>query len=164
VHGTPHITESSHRSGIYQSKSTQVRPFTLEKCIVPQYITFSIGYNVSLIPNSQITLTGGFYRCSTASVSATASEIIAVDDLYYNNKLNPGLAIFMLFSSQLLGYGFAGYELETILYHTLIHARSFLREFLVFPTLTWWPTIITTANVRGSVFYVVVCDSHASSG
>ncbi|KAF8488522.1 OPT oligopeptide transporter protein-domain-containing protein [Gautieria morchelliformis] len=75
--------------------------------------------------------TGLVIMCSTASVSATASEIIAVDDLYYNNKLNPGLAIFMLFSSQLLGYGFAG----------------FLREFLVFPTMTWWPTIITTANV-----------------
>ncbi|KAF8579002.1 OPT superfamily oligopeptide transporter [Ramaria rubella] len=69
--------------------------------------------------------------CSTASVSATASEIIAVDDLYYGKKLNAGLAIFMLFSSQLLGYGFAG----------------FLREFLVFPTMTWWPSIVTTANV-----------------
>jgi hypothetical protein len=49
-----------------------------------------------------------YYRCSTASVSATASEIIAVDDLYYNKQLNAGLAIFMLFASQLLGYGFAG--------------------------------------------------------
>ena len=42
-------------------------------------------------------------------MSATASEIIAVDDLFYNKKLNAGLAIFMLLASQLLGYGFAGY-------------------------------------------------------
>ena len=42
-------------------------------------------------------------------MSAQASEIIAVDDLYYNNKLNPALAIFTLLASQLLGYGFAGY-------------------------------------------------------
>ena len=48
-------------------------------------------------------------RCSTASVSAQASEIIAVDDLYYNNKLNPALAIFTHFACQLLGYGFARY-------------------------------------------------------
>ncbi|KAF8516700.1 OPT superfamily oligopeptide transporter [Hysterangium stoloniferum] len=81
--------------------------------------------------------TGCFYRCSTASVSATASEIIAVDDLYYNKQLNAGLAIFMLFASQLLGYGFAG----------------FLREFLVFPTTTWWPSIITTANVFQALHY-----------
>ena len=38
----------------------------------------------------------------------TASELIAVDDLFYNKALNPALAIFMLLSSQLLGYGFAG--------------------------------------------------------
>ncbi|KAI0312705.1 OPT oligopeptide transporter protein-domain-containing protein [Amylostereum chailletii] len=64
--------------------------------------------------------------CSTASVSSQASEIIAVDDLYYNNKLNPALAIFTLLASQLLGYGFAG----------------ILRDFL-----TWWPTVIVSANV-----------------
>ncbi|THH13998.1 hypothetical protein EW146_g6285 [Bondarzewia mesenterica] len=75
--------------------------------------------------------------CSTASVSATASEIIAVDDLYYNNKLNPGLAIFMLLASQLIGYGFSG----------------ILREYLVYPTLTWWPTIITSANVFQALHY-----------
>ncbi|KDQ54237.1 hypothetical protein JAAARDRAFT_402902 [Jaapia argillacea MUCL 33604] len=74
---------------------------------------------------------------STAAVSATASEIIAVDNLYYNNVLNPALAIFMLFSSQLLGYGFAG----------------ILREFLVFPTQTWWPTVITSANVFQALHY-----------
>ncbi|KAI0046405.1 OPT superfamily oligopeptide transporter [Auriscalpium vulgare] len=75
--------------------------------------------------------------CSTASVSSTASEIVAVDNLYYNNKLNAGLAIFTLLSSQLLGYGFAG----------------ILRDFLVYPTETWWPTIITSANVFQALHY-----------
>lgn len=75
--------------------------------------------------------------CSTASVSATASEIIAVEDLYYNKKLNPALAIFMLFATQLLGYGFAGV----------------LRDFLVFPTATWWPTSITSANVLQALHF-----------
>ncbi|KIJ29321.1 hypothetical protein M422DRAFT_269273 [Sphaerobolus stellatus SS14] len=81
--------------------------------------------------------TGLIIMCSTASVSATASEIIAVDDLFYNKQLNAGLAIFMLLASQLLGYGFAG----------------FLREFLVFPTETWWPSIVTTANVFQALHY-----------
>jgi hypothetical protein len=51
-------------------------------------------------------------RASTASVSATASEIIAVDDLYYNNTMNAGIAIFTILASQLLGYGFAGSEVQ----------------------------------------------------
>ncbi|TFY56328.1 hypothetical protein EVG20_g8969 [Dentipellis fragilis] len=75
--------------------------------------------------------------CSTASVSSQASEIVAVDDLYYNNKLNPGLAIFTILASQLLGYGFSG----------------ILREFLVYPTKTWWPTVITSANVLQALHF-----------
>ncbi|KAF8516699.1 hypothetical protein BU17DRAFT_67315 [Hysterangium stoloniferum] len=72
------------------------------------------------------------YRCFTTSVSTRSSEVIAVDGLYYNKQLNPVLAIFMGFASQLVGYGFG----------------NFLREFLVFPAVTWWPNIVTTANVR----------------
>ncbi|KAF5343398.1 hypothetical protein D9757_013809 [Collybiopsis confluens] len=45
---------------------------------------------------------------STASSSATAIQVISVQDLYYNNKLNPGVAIFTLLASQLVGYSFAG--------------------------------------------------------
>ncbi|KAI0266258.1 OPT superfamily oligopeptide transporter [Gloeopeniophorella convolvens] len=75
--------------------------------------------------------------CSTASVSAQASEIVAVDNLYYNNVLSPALAIFTLLSSQLLGYGFAG----------------ILRDFLVYPTEVWWPSIVTSANVFQALHY-----------
>ncbi|KAI0707763.1 OPT oligopeptide transporter [Earliella scabrosa] len=68
---------------------------------------------------------------STAAVSATAIQVISVQDLYYDNKLNPGLAIFTLIGSQLLGYGYAG----------------LLQDMLVKPTKCFWPTTISTANL-----------------
>ncbi|EJF61684.1 OPT oligopeptide transporter [Dichomitus squalens LYAD-421 SS1] len=68
---------------------------------------------------------------STAAVSATAIQVISVQDLYYNRTLNPGLAIFTLIGSQLLGYGYAG----------------LLQDMLVKPTKCFWPTTISTANL-----------------
>ncbi|KIK64985.1 hypothetical protein GYMLUDRAFT_240324 [Collybiopsis luxurians FD-317 M1] len=68
---------------------------------------------------------------STASSSATAIQVISVQDLYYNNKLNPGVAIFTLLASQLIGYSFAG----------------LLTEALVYPSITFWPSAITPANM-----------------
>ncbi|EJD55165.1 OPT superfamily oligopeptide transporter [Auricularia subglabra TFB-10046 SS5] len=81
--------------------------------------------------------TAAIIMCSTAAVSATASEIVAVDTLFYGKTLNPATAIFMLCSSQLLGYGFAGV----------------LREYLVYPTVCWWPSVITTATVFQALHY-----------
>ena len=79
---------------------------------------------------------------STAAGSATAIQVISVQDrkwllsidsapahqhlprvVYYNNKMNPGIAIFTLIGSQLLGYGFAG----------------LLQDILVKPTKCFWP-------------------------
>ncbi|KAI0345292.1 OPT oligopeptide transporter [Trametopsis cervina] len=68
---------------------------------------------------------------STAAGSATAIQVISVQDLYYNNKMNPGIAIFTLIGSQLLGYGFAG----------------LLADILVKPTKCFWPANISTANL-----------------
>ncbi|KAF9074600.1 OPT oligopeptide transporter protein-domain-containing protein [Rhodocollybia butyracea] len=68
---------------------------------------------------------------STASSSATAIQVISVQNLYYNNNLNPGIAIFTLLGSQLIGYSFAG----------------FLTEALVYPSITFWPTAISPANL-----------------
>ncbi|KAJ4478642.1 OPT oligopeptide transporter protein-domain-containing protein [Lentinula edodes] len=67
----------------------------------------------------------------TASASATAIQVISVQDLYYNNELNPGIAIFTLLASQLVGYAFAG----------------LLQEALVYPSICFWPTVITPANM-----------------
>ncbi|KAE9400851.1 OPT oligopeptide transporter [Gymnopus androsaceus JB14] len=68
---------------------------------------------------------------STASASATAIQVISVQDLYYDNKLNPGVAIFTLLSSQLIGYAFAG----------------LLVESLVYPSICFWPSAISPANM-----------------
>ncbi|KAI0947802.1 hypothetical protein AcW1_009469 [Taiwanofungus camphoratus] len=42
---------------------------------------------------------------SAVSTSAAAIQAISVQELYYNNNLNPGIAIFTLIESQLIGYG-----------------------------------------------------------
>ncbi|KAI0822753.1 OPT oligopeptide transporter [Trametes gibbosa] len=68
---------------------------------------------------------------STAATSATAIQVISVQDLYYDNKMNAGLAIFTLIGSQLLGYGYAG----------------LLQDLLVKPTKCFWPSTISTANL-----------------
>ncbi|KIY66394.1 OPT superfamily oligopeptide transporter [Cylindrobasidium torrendii FP15055 ss-10] len=67
----------------------------------------------------------------TASGSATAIQVISVQDLYYGNEVNPGIAIFTLLASQLIGYAFAG----------------LLQEALVYPSMTFWPTVIMPANM-----------------
>ena len=68
---------------------------------------------------------------STAAVSATAIQVISVQDLYYGNEVNPGIAIFTLLASQLVGYAFAG----------------LLQEALVYPSVAYWPTTIVPANM-----------------
>ncbi|KAI5830925.1 OPT superfamily oligopeptide transporter [Schizophyllum commune Tattone D] len=67
----------------------------------------------------------------TASGSATAIQVISVQDLYYGNEVNPGSAIFTLLASQLVGYAFAG----------------LLQEALVYPSVAYWPTTIVPANM-----------------
>ena len=60
---------------------------------------------------------------NAASISALGIELLAVERLYYNAKLNGALSIFLLFSSQFLGYGIAG----------------LMRRTLVFPKRMLWP-------------------------
>ncbi|KAE9382649.1 hypothetical protein BT96DRAFT_1050139, partial [Gymnopus androsaceus JB14] len=67
----------------------------------------------------------------TASSSATAIQVISVQSLYYDNQLNPGIAIFTLLGSQLIGYSFAG----------------LLQEALVYPSICFWPSVITPASI-----------------
>ena len=45
--------------------------------------------------------------------------------------MNPGIAIFTLLASQLIGYAFAG----------------MLQEALVYPSVTFWPSTIVPANM-----------------
>ncbi|KAG2158266.1 OPT oligopeptide transporter protein-domain-containing protein [Suillus bovinus] len=53
---------------------------------------------------------------SAAASSALGIEVLAVQRLYYNITPNPGSSIFLLFSSQLLGYGIGGLMRGVLLY------------------------------------------------
>ncbi|KAH9919872.1 OPT oligopeptide transporter [Fomitopsis serialis] len=74
---------------------------------------------------------------STAATSAVAIQVISVQNLYYNNDMNPGIAIFTLIGSQLIGYGYAG----------------LLSEALVRPTKCFWPNNIYIANLFQALHY-----------
>ena len=45
---------------------------------------------------------------SAAATNAVSTEILAAQKLYYNMDPNAGAAIFLVISSQLLGFGIAG--------------------------------------------------------
>ncbi|KAH7379849.1 OPT oligopeptide transporter protein-domain-containing protein [Cadophora sp. MPI-SDFR-AT-0126] len=62
----------------------------------------------------------------SASGAAAATEVLATQKLYYNIVPNAAVAVLLLFSSQLLGYGMAGV----------------LRKSLVYPTKMVWPSIL----------------------
>ncbi|TFK54408.1 OPT superfamily oligopeptide transporter [Heliocybe sulcata] len=53
---------------------------------------------------------------SAAANSALATEVLAVQRLYYNITPNGAASIFLLFSSQLIGYGLAGLMRPVLLY------------------------------------------------
>ncbi|KAG6865789.1 hypothetical protein C0991_011781 [Blastosporella zonata] len=53
---------------------------------------------------------------SAAATSALGTEVLAVQRLFYNITPNPGASIFLLFSSQLLGYGIGGLFRSVLLY------------------------------------------------
>lgn len=62
----------------------------------------------------------------SASGAAYATEVLATQKLYYNIVPNTFVAILLLLSSQLLGYGMAGV----------------LRKSLVYPTKMLWPSVL----------------------
>lgn len=89
---------------------------------------------------------------SAAATAAVATEILAAQKLYYNMDPPAGAAVFLVISSQLLGYGIAG-----LLRHTLVH-----------PTKMLWPinlpvnTLLETLHRdkretkhRLKIFYIV---------
>lgn len=89
---------------------------------------------------------------SAAATAAVATEILAAQKLYYDMDPNPGAAVFLVISSQLLGYGIAG----------------LLRKVLVRPTKMLWPinlpvnTLLETLHrdkketkLRLKIFYVM---------
>lgn len=68
---------------------------------------------------------------SSASAAALATEVLAAQKLYYNVIPNSAVAVLLLFSSQLLGYGMAGV----------------LRKSLVYPTKMLWPSVLPLSSL-----------------
>lgn len=68
---------------------------------------------------------------SSASAAALATEVLAAQKLYYGVVPNSGVAILLLFSSQLLGYGMAGV----------------LRKSLCYPTKMLWPSVLPLSSL-----------------
>ncbi|KAJ5738648.1 hypothetical protein N7493_001803 [Penicillium malachiteum] len=73
---------------------------------------------------------------NSASTAATGIELLAVERLYYDAKLNGAMSIFLLFSSQMLGYGIAG----------------LMRKTLVYPKAMLWPINIPVNNMLETLY------------
>lgn len=68
---------------------------------------------------------------NAASISTLGIELLAVERLYYKAKLDGALSIFLLFSSQLLGYGIA----------------DLMRRTLVLPKRMLWPVNLPVSSM-----------------
>ncbi|CAM0138411.1 unnamed protein product [Umbelopsis sp. WA50703] len=68
---------------------------------------------------------------STGGTSAYATDILAIQDLYYNQDLGPVGSILLLISTQCLGYGMAG----------------FYRRVLVNPAAMLWPSTLPSVSL-----------------
>ncbi|KAK3316743.1 OPT superfamily oligopeptide transporter [Apodospora peruviana] len=72
---------------------------------------------------------------SSAATCALGTEQLAVQSLYYGNQPNAASAIFMLFSSQCIGYGLLG----------------IMRKAFIYPTKFLWPTSLPLAALFQSM-------------
>ncbi|KAG1756630.1 OPT oligopeptide transporter protein-domain-containing protein [Suillus paluster] len=89
---------------------------------------------------------------SAAANSALATEVLAVQRLYYNITPNAGSSIFLLFSSQLLGYGIGGMMRGILLYPSKMLYPG------VLPLLSMFDALYrdgSEARRKLKVFYVV---------
>ncbi|KAG9318820.1 OPT oligopeptide transporter protein-domain-containing protein [Chiua virens] len=73
---------------------------------------------------------------SAAANAALATEVLAVQRLYYNITPNPVASIFLLFSSQLLGYGMGG----------------LLRPILLYPSKMLYPSVLPLISMFDAFF------------
>ncbi|KAA1475197.1 OPT superfamily oligopeptide transporter [Dentipellis sp. KUC8613] len=71
-----------------------------------------------------------------AANSALGTEVLAVQRLYYNITPNAGASIFLLFSSQLLGYGIGG----------------LLRSVLLYPSKMLYPSNLPLVSMLDALF------------
>ncbi|CAG8839336.1 4382_t:CDS:2, partial [Racocetra persica] len=76
-----------------------------------------------------------FVAAGAGGGSAYATDIIAIQDLFYHTKVNFLNGFMLLMSTQILGYGLAG----------------FLRKFLVRPTNMIWPSNLVYASMYNTL-------------
>ncbi|KAI9312463.1 OPT family small oligopeptide transporter [Dichotomocladium elegans] len=72
-----------------------------------------------------------YVMVSAANTSAYATYILSAQQLYYADPPSPAGSIFLLFATQIVGYGIAGQ----------------LRHFLVYPANMIWPTSLPTVSL-----------------
>ncbi|KAI8339232.1 OPT family small oligopeptide transporter [Chlamydoabsidia padenii] len=72
-----------------------------------------------------------YVAVSSANVSSYATYILSAQALYYDNPPSGAGAVFLIFATQLVGYGIAGQ----------------LRSFLVYPANMIWPTTLPTITL-----------------
>ncbi|KAI8100046.1 OPT family small oligopeptide transporter [Halteromyces radiatus] len=72
-----------------------------------------------------------YVAVSSANVSSYATYILSAQALYYDNPPSGAGAIFLIFATQLVGYGIAGQ----------------LRSFLVYPANMIWPMTLPTVSL-----------------
>ncbi|KAG0707311.1 OPT oligopeptide transporter protein-domain-containing protein [Suillus ampliporus] len=89
---------------------------------------------------------------SASANSALGTEVLAVQRLYYNITPNPGASIFLLFSSQLLGYGIGGMMRGILLYPSKMLYPGVLPLLSMFDAL-YEGGIAARKKLR--VFYIV---------
>jgi hypothetical protein len=69
--------------------------------------------------------------CAAAASTPEAMQVLAVQKLYYNINPSAIVGIFLILSTQMLGYGVAG----------------LLRSTLVYPSKMLWPTNLPAATL-----------------
>ncbi|KAF7732503.1 hypothetical protein EC973_003249 [Apophysomyces ossiformis] len=72
-----------------------------------------------------------YIMVSSANTSAYGTLILGAQQLFYKNSPGPAGGIFLLFATQLVGYGIAGQ----------------LRPFLVYPSHIIWPSALPTVSM-----------------
>ncbi|KLO16064.1 OPT oligopeptide transporter [Schizopora paradoxa] len=73
---------------------------------------------------------------SAAANSALGTEVLAVQRLFYNINPNPAASIFLLFSSQMIGYGIGG----------------LMRSILLYPSKMLYPGVLPLISMFDALF------------
>jgi hypothetical protein len=54
--------------------------------------------------------------CAASASTPEAMTVLAIQKLYYNFNPSPGVGVFLILSTQMLGYGIAGLLRKTLVY------------------------------------------------